>query len=570
MRSATSQLSSLYRFLWGIPLRGRLLAPATAAYVLISLAISFLGGAGVYTPIILAGFMVSILAGWILERLKIDLGMINSRRLNQLAIMTSFFIALGLAASITPLGLAALAATISAGLFIRGVVFLTLAGKRLPRALPVFALMIVMEAMPMLLLQNTAYGLSIMRGYLIGAASSLLMVLIFKRVLMIRGAPALDYISSVLAYLLDDRRDWLREISEKLDDEAFASLDLLLFRNMDKKVEAAILIPLFHPGPFKDYGSSGLMYRIHEELWREGVKAIFLKGFSNHHDNLISEEDCELILERIRKVICDSHNDLTYSSHAYPPQILHEGHVRGMLLGVGDARILLVTTHPMGMEDIPNIICNGSRDQFLIPVDCHNSFSDSVKDLDDDSIRLIAKLLKRAEGLELGERKSLVFGYAQVGFDGYSREDGAGDLGVSAIVLLFDGRPSAIISLDGNNCLPHVRDAIVERLRSMGFEYVEVVTTDTHIVNGLRFGGRGYHPLGEIVPANAIAERAVEAATRALQAAKPMEAAWLRLKFPRVKIMSQSFLQEAAARTWQGITIFTLFLVGSIITGAVL
>lgn len=570
MKSATSQLSSLYKFLWGIPLRGRLLVPAIVSYALISFAVSFLGEAGAYTPIILAGFMASILVGWILEHLKIDLGMINSRRLNQLTIVSSIFMALGLAASVTPLGLAALAAIISAGLFIRGVVFFTLAGKRLPRALPIFALTIIMEAAPMLLLQNTAYGLSIIRGYLIGTASSLLLILIFKRIIMIKGAPALDYISGVLAYLLDNKKDWLREISEKLDDETFASLDLLLFRNMDKRIEAAILIPLFHPGPFKDYGSSGLMYKIHEELQRDGVKAIFLKGFSNHYDNLISEEDCELILERIRKFIRNNYNGLTYSSYAYPPQILREGHVKGMLLGVGGARILLVTTHPMGMEDIPNIVCNGSRDQFLIPVDCHNSFSDSVKDLDDDSIRLIARLLKRAEGMELGGRKNLVFGYAQVGLDGYSREDGAGDLGVSAAVFLFDDRPSAIISLDGNNCLPHVRDAVVERLRSMGFEYVEVVTTDTHIVNGLRFGGRGYHPLGEIVPADAIAEKAVEAAARALQAAKPMEAAWLRLKFPRVKIMSQSFLQEAAARTRQGITIFILFLIGSIIAGAIL
>jgi putative membrane protein len=568
LKSATSQLSSLYRFLWGIPLRGRLLAPAIAAYAVTSLAISFLGGAGAYTPIILTGFIASILVGWILEHLKIDLGMINSRRLNQLAIVSSCFITLGLAASVTPLGSAGLAAIISVGLFIRGVVLLALAGKKLPKALPIFASTIFMEAAPMLLLQNAAYGLSIMRGYLIGAASSLLLILIFKRILIIRGAPALDYISSVLAYLLDDRKDWLREISEKLDDEALASLDLLLFRNMDKVVEAAILIPFFHPGPFKNYGSSGLMYKIHEELQRDGVKAIFLKGFSNHHDNLISEEDCELILEKIRKIIRDNNDGLTYSSHAYPPQILQEGHVHGMLLGVGDARILHVTTHPMGMEDIPNMICNCSRDQFLIPVDCHNSFSDSVKDLDEDSLQMISKLLKRAEEMELSGRKSLLFGYAQVGLNGYSREDGAGDLGVSAAVFLFDGRPSAIISLDGNNCLPHVRDAVVERLKSIEFEHVEVVTTDTHAVNGLRFGGRGYHPLGEVVPADVIAEKAMEAAARALQAAKPMEAAWLRLKFPWVKIMSQSFLQEAAARTRQGIAIFILFLIGSIIAGA--
>ncbi|MEM3922663.1 MAG: DUF2070 family protein, partial [Nitrososphaerota archaeon] len=451
-----------------------------------------------------------------------------------------------------------------------GVVFLTLAGRKLLKALPAFALMLFAEAAPMLFLQNTAYAISIIKGYLIGAAFSLTLILMFKRVLMIKGAPVLDYVSSVFAYLLDDRRDLLREISERLDDEGFTSLDLLLFRSMTRRVVAAIIIPYFHPGPFKDYGSSGLMYRIHEELRQNGVKAIFLKGFSNHHDNLISEEDCELILKRIGKFVFDDQDDLTYSSHAYPPQILHEGHVKGMLLGIGDARLLLVTTHPRGMEDIPRILCNNSSDQFLIPVDCHNSFSDFVKDLDEDSLQMISRLLKRAEETELGERKNLIFGYAQLGLDGYSREDGAGDLGVSTAVFILDGRPSAIVSLDGNNCLPQVRDMILERLRSLGFEHVEVVTTDTHVVNGLRFGGRGYHPLGEVVPAEVIAEKAVEAAKRALENAEPAESAWVRLKFPRVKIMSQSFLQEAAARTRQGIIIFILFLLGSLIAGALI
>ncbi len=570
MRSATSQLSSLYKFLWGIPLRGRLLVPAIMVHATISLIIIFLGGAGAYSPLIIAGFMASILVGWLLELSGIDLGMVNLRRLNQLAIVNSCFIAFGLATSMTPLGLVALTAILSVSSFMRGIIFFTLSGKRLPRALPLFMLILFLEAAPTLLLQNAAYGISILKGYLIGASISLLLMLIFKRILWIKGAPVIDYVSGILAYLLDDRRDWLRELTERLDDESFVKLDILVFRSSDQKPEAAILIPYFHPGPFKDYGSSGLMYSIHEELMRHGVKAIFFKGFSNHQDNLISEDDCRLILGRIRKLILDDHEDLTYFSYAYSPQILCESHVKGLLLGVGNARLLLVTTHPEGMEDIPNIVYDDNRDQFLIPVDCHNSFSESVKDLDDNSLEMISSLLRRAEEMELGEKNKLIFGYAQIELNGYSREDGAGDLGVSAAAFIFDGRPSTIISLDGNNCLPQIRDMVIERLKPLGFEYMEVLTTDTHAVNGLRFGGRGYHPLGEVVPAEIIAEAAEEAAKRALGAAKPMEAAWVRLKFPGVKVMSQSFLREAAMRTRQGITIFLLFLIGSLMAGIIL
>ncbi|RLG04841.1 MAG: hypothetical protein DRN61_02350, partial [Thaumarchaeota archaeon] len=63
-------------------------------------------------------------------------------------------------------------------------------------------------------------------------------------------------------------------------------------------------------------------------------------------------------------------------------------------------------------------------------------------------------------------------------------------------------------------------------------------------------------------------EKAFEVAERAMRSAKPMEAAWIRLKFLNVKVMSSSFLEEAAARTGQGIISFFLFLLVAGVLGA--
>ena len=65
-----------------------------------------------------------------------------------------------------------------------------------------------------------------------------------------------------------------------------------------------------------------------------------------------------------------------------------------------------------------------------------------------------------------------------------------------------------------------------------------------------------------------IAEKALEVAERAMRSAKPMEAAWIRLKFFGVKVMSSSFLEEAAVRTSQGIISFFLFLLATGVLGA--
>ena len=567
-KSATSRLSSLYRFLWGIPLRGSLLALGLSANLLSALILIYVGGFNEYSPLVIAGFMSSIALNWALDRFGGDLGMLNLRRLDQLAIINSCFLLLGVAASLTPLKLSGFGLMAALGAFIRTIVYLTLAGRRAWKALPFLALIMLMESAPTCLLQNPAYGVALLKSYFIAFALASFLSLLFRKLFLIQGVPALDYVSGVLAFLLDDRRDWITELASRLDDESSIQVDIIVFREKNGRPEAAILIPTFHPGPFKDFGSSGLPYLISRELSSIGVKALFFKGFSNHHNNLISEEDCRLIAESIRNALSDNSRNLFYTSYAYAPISLRIDHVKGMLLGVGGAKLLFVTMHPRGMEDIPSALAERLQDSTLIPVDCHNSFSDMVKDLDGGSLNSISALLEKAERADLEKRLQLVFGYAQAKLEGYSREDGIGDLGISAAAFMLEGSPTAIISLDGNNCLPEVREKVVEKLRSIGFEEVEVLTTDTHIVNGLRFGGRGYHPLGEVISADVIAEKAFEVAERARRSAKPMEAAWIRLKFLNVKVMSSSFLEEAAARTGQGIISFFLFLLVAGVLGA--
>ncbi|HDD66014.1 MAG TPA: DUF2070 family protein, partial [Nitrososphaeria archaeon] len=220
--------------------------------------------------------------------------------------------------------------------------------------------------------------------------------------------------------------------------------------------------------------------------------------------------------------------------------------------------------------DIPRWGAGSLVDGSIIAVDCHNSFSEQVRDLGEDTLKKISNLLKKAEAISLTNRSTLMFGYSRVSIEGYSRLDGVGDLGISAMVFMLEDSPAAIISLDGNNCLPEVRDEVVRRVKALGFKVVEAATTDTHIVNGLKFGGMGYHPLGEIVPAEVIAEEAVKAVKLAMNAAKPMEVAWTRLRFMNVKIMSPSFLEEAAKKASKGMLLFFALFFAAAFLGAFL
>ena len=551
-------------------MKGRLLSLAIVAQLASALSIGLVSGLGFPSILlIVACFQLSILVNWLSEKIG-DVGMLNLRRMNQLSIINSGLIILGSLISLTPLGLRGAMAIIAIGAFLRVSVSLTQSGRKALKAAPLIASVMLLEALPAFWLLGGPFADLLAKPYLIGGLLAATLIIALERFVKIRGSPVLDYVSSFLAYLLDGRRDWMSELVANLDDESEVQVDVLLFRSRGGKPELALIIPTFHPGPFKDFGSSGLPYRIHGELKKLGVETFFLKGFSNHENNLISEDDCEFIADELKRLLAENPNKLSYFPYCYTPIELESNGVKGILLGIGEAKLLLVTLHPRGMEDIPRWVAGSLVDGSIIAVDCHNSFSEQVRDLGEDTLRKISDLLREAESISLTDRSALMFGYSRVLLEGYSRLDGVGDLGISAMVFMLEDSPAAIISLDGNNCLPEVRDEIVRRVKALGFKVVEAATTDTHIVNGLKFGGMGYHPLGEVVPAEVIAEEAVKAVKLAMNAAKPMEVAWTRLRFMNVKIMSPSFLEEAAEKAHKSMLLFFALLFAAALLGAFL
>jgi len=565
-KSATSRISSLYKFLWSIPIKGDLLSLSLLFSTAASLVLVYVSGFSNYSLIVVACFLLSNLLNMLLGKLKADLGMLNIRRANQITIVNSWFLLFAVLISLTPLRTVGFTAIIAAAAFLRTVIYLTFAGRRILSAIPLLISNMILEAVPAAFLSG-GYGYGLLKAYMIGGGLAAILLLILGRFILIRGVPALKYTSATLAVLLDDRTDWLKEIAERLNDRAQVEIDVIAFRSRNKeKPELAILVPTFHPGPFRNFGSSGLIYEIADELESLGIRAVFFKGLSNHETNIISPEDCRRIVEGVKKAFSENVKTLKYSSLMSEPVTVNNGDMRGMALALGEAKLVFLTRHPEGMEDIPPSVVR-VKDEKLIPVDCHNSFSDTVKDLNDESLRNISKLLEKAVNLELRQRFPIVVGYSRTNLSKYSLEDGIGKLGITALIF-NPKKPIALIVLDGNNCLPSVRDEILRKIKALGVEVGEVLTTDTHIVNGLKFGGRGYHPLGEVIPLKELAEEACKAIEKALKSAKPMEAALMKLRFNDVKVTSSEFFEEAANQTSRGLKLFFALLATSLILGA--
>ena len=569
--SHTSRLAGLYRYVRGVPLSGNLTAPAAIMATAASLLLASLGLIPHLFPLVAAGFYSVLLLNYRVGRFRP--GLLNLRRLNGMLLLDSTLLAIGAALALSlpsPISEATLSAFAALAAALRFPVTRALSGKSLRQGLLISSAALVLQAAPLMFFSaNLVLRLGLGLGYLLGASLSLLATTLLNKLYLIDGLKPMSLLSGMLAVFLDGRKEWLEELAETLNDEADVRVEILLFRERGaSKPFLALIIPDFHPGPFRDFGSSALPYMMVEELRSRGVEAVVVRGLSSHTKNIISSKDCEMIAKAVAEAVENCGEG--FEARAGAPERLSLGDAKATFIPVGDTRLLLLTLHPKGMEDIPPSIHDGAADEGLIPIDAHNSFSNGVKELDGARLRELSELVRKASMLKPRIFEGLRAGYGRAAVDEYGLEEGMGPLGVSALVVGSGEQLAALIVLDGNNALPEVRSRILERLKPLKLSAAEALTTDTHIVNGVKLGGRGYHPLGEVVPAELLAERAYQAASEAISKLKPVEVKRVHLNFKGVKVMSDEFLAEASEKTYRCFHLFVIALAASPIASAAL
>jgi putative membrane protein len=88
-----------------------------------------------------------------------------------------------------------------------------------------------------------------------------------------------------------------------------------------------------------------------------------------------------------------------------------------------------------------------------------------------------------------------------------------------------------------------LREKILLALNSMGINDGEIFTTDTHSVNALILGNRGYHPVGEAIPHEVLIEYIKRTVTIAVLGLEPVKAACSNITVPNVKVIGERQLE---------------------------
>jgi putative membrane protein len=359
------------------------------------------------------------------------------------------------------------------------------------------------------------------------------------------GVASLPLFKAFMANWTENLNAPLEGFLEKLGYEQDVKLSLLAFRT-GGKTKAVMVVPAFHSGPFRNVGSSLLPYMIQNALENKIQCVVSVPhGLAGHGLDLSSQLQSEKVVEKILGSV-----DFSLSHSKATPLIRSQNKGASASCQVfGDCAFLTLTLSPKTTEDLPQelhvIIVNEAEKRGLssvIVVDAHNSINGpfNLSEALEPLKKAALSSLKQALSCE---RVSFEVGAAKIVPEEYGVKEGMGLGGISVIATRVDNRTTAYVIIDGNNIISGLREKILSSLQEIGIVDGEVLTTDTHSVNGVVLTARGYHPIGEAMDNAKLISYIQQAAKNALSNLEPAEVSWDMATVPNIKVIGEKQIE---------------------------
>jgi putative membrane protein len=342
------------------------------------------------------------------------------------------------------------------------------------------------------------------------------------------GIPSIKLFKAFLANWTEDLNQPLEEILEHLSEDRDIQVSNLAFKSRGR-LKAAIVVATVHPGPFKNVGSSSIPSMIQAALEKKLDCVVSVPhGISGHELDLASQTQNQKLVN----LILEASEFDGFQAEATPYVTTKKGKATAGCQIFGNCAFVTLTLAPETMEDLPlelndsiNQEAKKSGLQWAVAIDSHNSIEGPFNpEKAVAPVREVATVvLTEASNLE---RSRFEVGAAKMASTGFSIEEGMGPGGISVIVTRVQGRTSAYVTVDGNNMVSGFREEILASLNELGIDKGEVMTTDTHVVNGVIVADRGYRPIGEEMDQERLIKCIKKVITQALENLEPAEAAW--------------------------------------------
>jgi putative membrane protein len=298
-----------------------------------------------------------------------------------------------------------------------------------------------------------------------------------------------------------------------------------------------------HPGPFLNIGSSVLPFLFHSVMDRKlGAVGVVPHGVSGHELNLVSQKEnahvISWVLAKLEKA--------NYGTDA-TPALRKANEIATATSQVFDGSALVtMTAAPNDMEDVPSEVAQRlnafthGKFRCVGLIDAHNCLTGTTTMSPEAVAALESAALASLEEADRIESSRLRVGVAHIVPSQFTLKDGFGPGGIAVIGVEARDHWFAYITIDGNNMAKGVREEILDVARGAGFSDAEVMTTDTHMVNGIVSAPLGYHLVGEVVPRDLLLQEIAEVCRRAIDNMEPCEVAVVSGQIPVTTLGSKS------------------------------
>ena len=355
------------------------------------------------------------------------------------------------------------------------------------------------------------------------------------------GIPSLPLFKAFMANWTENLNAPLEVFFEKLGCERDVKLSILAFRAREK-IKAVMIVPALHSGPFRNVGSSLLPYMVQDALENKLKCVVSVPhGLAGHELDLSSQLQSERVVERTLGSVDFS----PLFSGATPLVRIRKNEASASCQVFGDCALLSLTLSPKPMEDLPQklefIIVNEAKERGLssaIVIDAHNSvdgpfnLKEALEPLKKAALTSLEEALSR-------ERTRFEVGAAKIVPEDFGLKEGMGLGGITVIAIRVGDQTTAYVTIDGNNMVSGLREEILSGLQEVGIAEGEVLTTDTHSVNGIVLTERGYHPVGEAIDNAKLITYVQQATKNALADLESAEVSWRTETISGVKVIGE-------------------------------
>ena len=381
---------------------------------------------------------------------------------------------------------------------------------------------------------------------IVGCASAFLFVFLIDCLgRRMYGVPSMPLFRAFMLNWVAGLNAPFEEFLEKLGENE--DIEVTILKCDSYKPKAAIIVPLVHPGPFKNIGSSLLPSMLKREFEKEfGCDTCVPLGLLGHELDLASQAQNQKIINHVINAA-----KFTASANKATPFVkVTDGFATASCQVFGKMAFISFTLAPKTTEDLPQqlgcIVREEAEKQGLtcsIVANAHNSIDDTVDvEASLETLREVAsKCLQKAVSLP---SYPFEVGAATVFPKEFGLKDGMGPGGITAVVVKVAEQKTAYVVIDGNNMVSGLREEILSALKATGFHASEVFTTDTHAVSAVVLGRRGYHPVGEVMNHETLISYIQEAAKTAVASLEHSKAGCLRMVVPEVRVIGKARLES--------------------------